>query len=152
MKRSEIIREQEWVRKTLNENKIHIPKDLDIEILDFGIEDYDHYGLALITRINEPEYCSKWIILKPNQVCFNHYHKIKKETFFPHVGVLKLKLSDKEILLKPGEHYTLEPGTWHSFSSDTICVIEEVSMHDKNSDSYFDDNRIQREPPIIEDV
>jgi len=152
MKRSQVMKEQAWVRSILKKHKIPILEDEEIEILDFGLHDYDNFGLALIMRINEPEYCSKWLILKPNQVCVSHHHEKKKETFFSHVGTVKLTLPDKEVLLKPGECYTLEPGVIHSFSSNDVAIIEEVSTHDENEDSYFVDNKIEREPKIIEDA
>ena len=61
-----------------------------------------------------------------------------------------MELDDKEVIFEPGDQVTLYPGQHHAFSSDEWALIEEVSTHDEDSDSYFSDPRIIR-TPIIED-
>lgn len=150
MKRSEVEREQAVVRAMLADAGIALSSDEEIEIADMGLGRYRQDGLGLVVRINEPEYCSKWLTLLPGQRCPLHWHKLKKETFFGIKGEVHLDADGERIVLRPGDRYTIVPGVEHSFSSPAGAVIEEVSTHDENSDSYFHDLRIVREPQIEE--
>lgn len=145
MKKSELEKYERIAREKLAEAGIPILPDTEFRIATYGSQDFEKIGMALVTRINEPEYCSKWLILLPGQQCPEHHHKQKKETFFCHKGVVTLILPDKTITLRPGEHYTLEPGTNHTFSSEEGAIVEEVSTHDTMVDSYFTDERIAKE-------
>lgn len=155
MKRSEVKAAQEEVRGILTDAGIPIPPDVEIEIADFGLNHYRKEGLGIVVRINEPEYCSKWLTLLPGQVCPWHHHDVKKETFFIHKGVISLWVEEdgkeREIVLKPGERYTLRQGQDHMFTSAEGAVIEEVSTHDENADSIFRNPNILRDPVIEED-
>ena len=62
-----------------------------------------------------------------------------------------LTLPDKTIILKPGDHYTLEPGTNHTFSSNEGAIVEEISTHDSMSDSFFTDKKVIIGLPIEDD-
>jgi D-lyxose ketol-isomerase len=151
LKRSEVIAAQAKTRRQLEEAGLVIASGLAIEIADFGLGRYESAGLSLIVRVNEPEYCCKWLTLLPGQECPTHYHKLKKETFFVLKGLVVVMADGKEVSLHPGERYTLFPGVRHSFRSVGGAVIEEVSTHDENSDSYFDDPLIVRDPIVEED-
>ena len=151
MKRSEVIVAQAQTRRQLEEANLVIAEGLAIEIADFGLGQYESVGLGLVVRVNEREYCSKWLTLLPGQECPTHYHKLKKETFFVLQGIVKIIADEKEVSLHPGERYTLFPGVRHSFRSASGAVIEEVSTHDENSDSYFDDPLIVRDAIVEED-
>ena len=122
--------------------------DLAIEIADFGLGHYAQEGLGLVVRVNEPEYCSKWLTLSPGQSCPRHYHRLKKETFFVLKGEVELEADGEVIHLAPGQRFTILPGVRHAFSSRAGAVIEEVSTHDENSDSYFDNPAVIRDPII----
>ncbi len=148
MKRSEVTAAQAKTRHQLEDAGLVISDDLEIEVADFGLNRFAQQGLGIVVRVNEPEYCSKWLTLWPGQKCPLHYHKLKKETFFVLQGEMELVADGEAITLKTGERYTLRPGVRHSFSSSGGAVIEEVSTHDENSDSYFDDPNIRREPMI----
>ena len=151
MKRSEIYAAQAQAQQQLEAVGLVVAADLTIEIADFGLGRYSAVGLGLVVRVNEREYCSKWLTLLPGQECPTHYHKLKKETFFVLHGAVEIVADGQNILLEPGDKYTLLPGVRHSFRSAAGAVIEEVSTHDKNSDSYFDDPQIERDPIIEED-
>ena len=127
-----------------------VSDDLSIEIADFGLGDYARFGLGLVVRVNEPQYCSKWLTLGPGQECPTHFHKVKKETFFVLRGEVSLTADGEKLTLQIGSRFTLHPGTRHSFRSEAGAVIEEVSTHDENSDSYFDDPHIVRDLLIEE--
>jgi D-lyxose ketol-isomerase len=145
MNQKEFAKAQADVKKALKDAGIVIPKGAEIEIVDFGLNEYDKTGLGIYLKVNEPEYCSKWMVLKPGQTCANHKHKNKKETFFVIKGIVDLRIGDKLIKLKPGNSYTLRKNTNHTFTSKKGAVIEEVSTHDENADSYFTDKRIIRD-------
>jgi D-lyxose ketol-isomerase len=151
MKRSEVIAAQAQTRRQLEDAGLVIAEDLSIEIADFGLGHYQSIGLGLVVRVNKPEYCCKWLTLLPGQECPTHYHKLKKETFFVLKGVVEITADGREVSLQPGECYTLSPGVRHSFRSAGGAVIEEVSTHDENRDSYFDDPVVVRDPKVEED-
>jgi D-lyxose ketol-isomerase len=151
MKRSEYTAAQEEVRKILGAANIALSPRDEIEVVDFGFGDYRRRGLGIVVRVNEPEYCSKWLTLLPGQVCIDHYHNFKKETFFCIKGIVEINLPGKKVTLKPGEKYTLTPGTLHNFTSKDGAVVEEVSMHDENADSIFPDASVVRDVRVQED-
>ena len=151
MKRSEVIAYQARVRQQLESAGVPLTPDTQIEIADFGLGRFEQTGLGIVVRVNQTEYCSKYLTLFPDQECPLHYHKLKKETFFALTGVVELTVDGQPVSLKPGQSLTLMPGSWHSFRSDAGAVIEEVSTHDENSDSYFDDPSIVRDPVVEED-
>jgi len=107
MKRSEIEKAQREVTRMLNEAGIILPGDAEIEVTDFGQEDFYRIGLALIMRVDEPEYASKWLIVFPGQHCPHHYHERIKETFFVIKGDIRLWMEEKVVELKPGESVTI---------------------------------------------
>lgn len=151
MKRSEILREQEVVAKMLADAGIVVSSHDEIEIADFGLGHYKEEGLGLVVRVNEPEYCSKWLTLLPNQFCPWHFHKRKKETFFVLKGEVVLDAGADHVVLRPGDSYTIAPGVDHQFSSPAGAVIEEVSTHDENADSYFRNPNVVRDPVVEDD-
>ena len=150
MKKSEVAAAQAAVRAQLAKAGIAVSPETPVEIADFGLGHYPVEGLGLVVKINEPEYCSKWMTLLPGQECPTHYHKDKKETFFVLDGKVEIKLPDEVVTLGPGQSYTLVPGVAHSFRSEGGAVIEEVSTHDENADSYFANAAVLRDPLVEE--
>ena len=151
MKRSEVLDAQQRVRRRLEDAVLVLDPNIPIEIADFGLGRWEQTGLGIVIRVNEPEYCSKYLTLEAGQECPQHYHKVKKETFFVLTGTVDLELDGQPLTLSPGQSCTLKPGVSHRFGSDGGAVIEEVSTHDENSDSYFADKAIIRDPIIEED-
>jgi len=152
MKRSEVVAAQARTRRQLEDAGLVLHLALEIEIADFGLDQFALEGLGIVIRVNEPEYCSKWLTLLPGQECPTHYHKIKKETFFVLRGEVELIADGEAVALEAGARYTIRPGVRHSFGSPGGAVIEEVSTHDENSDSYFDNPSIVRDPVVEEDL
>lgn len=152
MKRSEVRLHQQEVKRILNAAGI-VPgvPDEQIEVADFGLGHYKAEGLGVVVRVNESEYCSKWLTLLPEQWCPWHYHKVKKETFFVLKGDVELYCGSEKVTLRPGDRYTIPIGSDHTFGSHLGAVIEEVSTHDENSDSYFRNPGVIRDPIIEED-
>jgi D-lyxose ketol-isomerase len=150
MKRIDVQRFQAAAKRRLQEAGVPLTDGADIEIADFGLGEYEKTGLALVLRCNEPEYCSKWLVVEPGQTCPAHHHKKKKETFFVHAGTVRLRAGPETMTLRPGDSFTIPRGVVHEFTSPVGAVVEEVSTHDENSDSYFVDPRIVRDPVIEE--
>ncbi len=151
MKRSEILTAQARVRRRLEASGLVLKSSTAIEIVDFGLGLWEQTGLGIVIRVNEPEYCSKYLTLEAGQECPQHSHKVKKETFFVLTGAVELELDGQAVSLSPGLSCTLEPGVNHKFWSNGGAIIEEVSTHDENSDSYFANTAIIRDPIIEED-
>jgi len=152
MKRSEVRFRQQEIEQILRDADIDpgIPTS-QIEVADFGLEHFEAEGLGIVLRVNEPEYCSKWLTLLPGQWCPWHHHKVKKETFLVFKGEVELLCEAQTITLCPGDHYTIPVGADHTFGSKLGAIVEEVSTHDENSDSYFRNTAVIRDPVVDED-
>lgn len=107
----------------------------------YGIGKFEEYGTVLIDVINR-EYCKKILVQLAGQKHPAHYHKRKEETFLVVHGSLVLQIENHSYLLNPGDTFSVLPGTWHSFTSDTGCVFEEISTTHYTNDSVYKDNKI----------
>lgn len=145
-----------------------------IEVADFGLDMVNKVGLQLLTYINTERVCAKEMVLIPWQTCPEHMHvptagcEGKEETFRCRYGKVYLYVSgegDKnsicgqlpntdvtvfhEVILNPGEQYTIMPGTLHWFQAgDTGAVISEFSTRSTDETDVFTDKRIVRETKI----
>ena len=45
-----------------------------IEIVDFGLGEFERQGLALVVYVNTDRYCGKELVLLPGQTCPEHRH------------------------------------------------------------------------------
>jgi len=148
----------------------------EIEIADFGLERLDELGLEIITYINTERVCAKELILFPNQLCPEHMHpeingkKGKEETFRCRWGKVYLYIPGKpvknpqgkppkdrfeyftvwnEIVLNPGEQYTLYPGTLHWFQAGPEgAIVSEFSTTSVDEADIFTDPMIKRIPEV----
>jgi len=89
--------------------------------------------------VNNEKYCSKFLILNKQCRCSYHYHKIKTETFIILSGLVLLNLNGENKLLNPGEKITINPLDKHFFLGLQNSLIQEISTHHENSDSYRDE-------------
>ena len=120
---------------------------------EFEVELSHHYGMkhfrqtgAIIINIINREYCKKYIIVLPGQFHPSHAHRVKEETFQVLYGDLDVQMEGGvEKHLHPGDMQTVLRGEYHSFSSKTGAIFEEVSTQHMKSDSYYKD-------PIINDA
>ncbi len=144
MKEKEIEDAREAARRVLAEAGITLGPSHEIEITDFGKGDFATLGLALVIRVAEPEYASKWLVCFDGQTCPNHYHAKIKETFFVLKGGLTMVINDGATTMKPGDQLTMKPGTWHAFTAEGDTVIEEVTNRQWPNDSFFEDTTIAR--------
>jgi len=148
----------------------------NIEIADLGLGDFERTGLALVTYINTDRVCAKELVLLPRQTCPEHFHPPvdgkpgKEETFRCRWGEVYLYVTGEptpnpkarppagdeayytvwhEIVLKPGEQYTLYPETWHWFQGGPDgAVVSEFSTRSTDENDLFTDPRITRAPAI----
>ena len=90
--------------------------------------------------VSEPEYTAKYLQLNPGFQCSLHKHIIKKETFYVLDGWCYLEIGEHPVgkkILAETDSYTIEPGTYHRFSSpkgSDGCLILEVSTKHEDSD------------------
>ena len=148
----------------------------NVEIADFGKNNLDEIGLQLVTYIYTERVCAKEMVLLPGQTCPEHKHiptvsmQGKEETFRCRFGEVYLYVEGEknvaeikgkipptdvtvfhEIVLKPGEQYTIMPETLHWFQAGKEgAVISEFSTRSTDETDIFTDSTIVRET-IIED-
>jgi D-lyxose ketol-isomerase len=150
----------------------------NIEVADFGLEDLDHTGLQLVVYINTERCCAKELVLFPRQTCPEHRHPEingepgKEETFRCRWGAVYLYVAGEatpeaerharpprgreaaytvfnEIVLKPGEQYTIMPDTLHWFQAgDDGAVVSEFSTQSRDEFDIFTAPEIQRIPVV----
>jgi len=120
--------------------------------------------------------CAKEMVLLPYQTCPEHKHvdtngmEGKEETFRCRYGKVylyvagegnkeeiqaKLPATDTtvyhEIILNPGEQYTIMPGTWHWFQGGPDgAVISEFSTKSTDETDVFTDPKIVRQTVITD--
>lgn len=145
-----------------------------IEVVDFEQDRVDELGLQLLVYVNTQRVCAKEMVLTPGQTCPEHKHiptngmQGKEETFRCRYGKVYLyvegeKNTDKikakmpicrvtcfhEIILNPGEQYTIMPETWHWFQAgEEGAVISEFSTTSTDETDIFSDKRLTRNTKI----
>jgi D-lyxose ketol-isomerase len=148
-----------------------------IEIADLGLNEFEQTGLALVTYINTERCCAKELVLFPGQTCPQHIHPPvngqpgKEETFRCRWGEVYLYVSGEptpdrktqppagraraytvfhEVVLRPGEQYTIYPNTWHWFQGGPEgAVVSEFSTRSTDENDIFTDPDIKRAPEIL---
>ncbi len=148
-----------------------------VEVADFGIGKVNELGLQLVVYINTDRVCAKEMVLLPGQTCPEHKHVPtngiagKEETFRCRYGEVYLYVAGEkntdsikatapacskftvfhEIVLKPGEQYTIMPETWHWFQAGPNgAVISEFSTRSTDETDVFTDENLVRAPEIEE--
>ena len=155
---------------------IVIREDEEIEVADFGLGEVDKIGLELCVFVNTDRVCAKEMVLFPWQCCPEHKHvgcangEGKEETFRCRYGRVYLYVEGegradavsvelpktdvtvyKEVVLNPGEQYTIMPGTKHWFVGGAMgAVVSEFSTTSTDETDVFTDPRIRRQT-VIED-
>jgi len=149
-----------------------------IEVADFGLGDLKHTGLQLVTYVNTDRSCAKELVLFPHQTCPEHRHPAvagepgKEETFRCRWGTVYLYVPGEktspahakppagrenhytawhEIVLRPGEQYTLPPNTLHWFQGgDEGAILSEFSTKSRDESDVFTDPDIERTTQIVD--
>ncbi len=140
----------------------------NLEIVDGDLGKIDEIGLEIVTYVNTDRYCAKEMALLPNQTCPEHKHpdhdsqRGKEETFRCRYGRVYLFVEGEktirhvdppneyftafhEIILDPGDQYTIPPNTLHWFKAGkTGAVISEFSSHSDDASDIFTDPNFKR--------
>lgn len=145
----------------------------NIEVADFGLNTLETIGLELIVYVNTERCCAKELVLFPGQICPEHRHPPisatnpgKEETFRCRAGEVYIYVpgaptpnphghvpADRadfftvwhEIVLTPGEQYTLLPNTLHWFQSGPNgAIVSEFSTRSTDEADFFTDPEIAR--------
>jgi N-acetylneuraminate synthase len=131
-----------------NEAGIQVGPGRDIELSHhFGLEAFGQTGALLVNVVNA-HYCKKLVAQLPGQDHPVHKHKIKDETFQVLWGDLHVTLDGTDHHLSPGDLLTVPHGTWHSFSSKTGVIFEEISTTSISGDSVYQDEKINALDPM----
>lgn len=177
MKRSEIILAQKQASEALATAGITITNEEreQLEVADFGLGRLASEGLQIVIYTNNERYCAKELVLFANQTCPEHRHPPvegrpgKQETFRCRAGEVYLYVTGEptphikanvpsehysvfhEIVLKPGDQYTLAPETLHWFQAgDEGAIVSEFSSPSVDEADIFTDPNVKR-IPVIED-
>ena len=123
-----------------------------IEVTDLGLGRLEETGLQLLTYVNTERVCAKELVLFPRQICPEHRHPPvgddpgKEETFRCRTGVVHLHIEGHdEIVLRPGEQFTIPPNTLHWFQAGADgAIVSEFSTRSTDDHDVFTDARIIR--------
>jgi D-lyxose ketol-isomerase len=144
-----------------------------IEVADMGLSMIDEIGLEVLLYENNDRYCAKELILFPRQTCPEHRHPPmdaqnigKRETFRCRWGLVYLYIEGppvrkpkarvpkarkdhftvfNEIILKPGDQFTIPPNTLHWFQAGPAgAVVSEFSSTSHDETDVFTDPLINR--------
>lgn len=117
----------------------------NIELAEFGLDQFEREGLALLVYVNTEPYCAKELVLLPRQTCPEHRHPPapmpdgstapgKRETFRCRVGEVFLYVEGQgdaaaihgQLPAGSEAHYTvfheihLRPGEQYTIPPDTL--------------------------------
>jgi D-lyxose ketol-isomerase len=142
-----------------------------VEVADFGLSHLRETGLQLVVYVNTDRHCAKELVLYPGQTCAEHRHPPfegtpgKEETFRCRRGLVYLYVEGEptpqpqvtppagvytvahEIVLRPGEQYTIPANTLHWFQAGPEgAVVSEFSTASRDELDVFSDPDVRREP------
>ena len=148
----------------------------NIEVADLGLGRLEEIGLQIVVYVNTERCCAKELIMFPWQICPEHRHPDingnpgKEETFRCRAGKVYLYVpgeatsnpkarlpSDRkayftvwhEVVLNPGDQYTLMPDTLHWFQAGPEgAVVSEFSTRSVDEMDIFTDPLLIRAPEI----
>ena len=141
------------------------------QVAEYDLGCVDTIGLELIEYVNTERCCAKELVLLPGQICPEHRHPPvcgeigKEETFRCRYGTVYLYVAGEpntdeikahipegmeqyftsrhEIVLHPGDQYTIFPNTLHWFQSgEEGCIVSEFSTRSRDEFDIYTDPRI----------
>jgi D-lyxose ketol-isomerase len=149
-----------------------------IEVADFGLSELAETGLELVVYVNSARVCAKELVLFPGQTCPEHRHPPfdgtpgKEETFRCRKGTVFLYVQGDpapsprcrpsradagaytvwhEVVLEPGDQYTIEPNTLHWFQAGPEgAIVSEFSTQSRDDLDIFTDADIARETAVAD--
>ncbi len=149
-----------------------------IEVADCGLGRFEEIGLGVLVYVNTRRCCAKELALLPRQTFPEHRHPPvsaanpgKEETFRCRWGLVHLFVPGKrtprpkarpprgreatftaghEIVLRPGDQYTLPPDTLHWFQAGPDgAVVSEFSTTSLDELDVFTDPEVRRVPKVV---
>ena len=152
----------------------------NIEVADMGLSELEQTGLELVDYINTERCCAKELVLFPRQTCPEHRHPPigtdpgTEETFRCRWGLVYLYVEGTpvarphahppagrestytvwhEVVLHPGQQWTIPPNTLHWFQAgDEGAVVSEFSTRSRDEFDIFTDPAIRRLPVVGRDA
>ncbi len=146
-----------------------------LEVSDFGLGDLAETGIEVVVYINTLRVCAKEIVLFPGQTCPEHLHPPyegspgKEETFRCRSGTVYVYVEGEptpnpryrpprhehytawhEVVLNPGDQYTVFPGTKHWFHAPDGAIVSEFSTRSTDELDIFTDPAIQRSTKLAD--
>jgi D-lyxose ketol-isomerase len=123
-----------------------------IEVTDLGLGKLEDTGVQIVVYINTDRVCAKELVMFPRQICPEHRHPPvgddpgKEETFRCRSGVVHLHVEGHdEIVLRPGDQFTILPNTLHWFQAGPDgAIVSEFSTRSTDEHDVFTDPRISR--------
>lgn len=143
-----------------------------VEVCDYELGDLETIGTQIVIYVNTNRCCAKELILFPWQICPEHIHPQlgdypgKEETFRCRWGEVYLYVPGEpaaepkarvpedrkpyfrvwhEIVLRPGEQYTLKEQTLHWFQAGPEgAIVSEFSTQSYDDKDIFTDPEITR--------
>jgi D-lyxose ketol-isomerase len=153
------------------------PEEMErIEVADVGLGQLETIGLQLVVYINTERCCAKELVMFPNQTFPEHRHPPigdepgKEETFRCRWGTVYLYVEGPptaspharppagreatytvwhEVVLRPGQQYTIMPDTLHWFQAGPEgTIVSEFSTRSRDEFDIFTDPDIRRLPVV----
>lgn len=146
----------------------------NIEVTDAGLGDLENAGLQLVVYVNTKRVCAKELVMFPHQSFPEHRHPPvdgepgKEETFRCRWGQVYLYVPGEatsspkgrpprgreiyytarhEVVLNPGDEYTLMPDITHWFQAGPEgAIVSEFSTRSRDETDVFTDPDIVRVP------
>jgi D-lyxose ketol-isomerase len=123
-----------------------------IEVTDLGLGRLEEVGLQIVVYVNTDRVCAKELVMLPRQTCPEHRHPPvgndpgKEETFRCRTGSVTLHVEGHdEIVLRPGDQFTIPPDTLHWFQAgEDGAIVSEFSTRSTDEHDVFTDPRITR--------
>lgn len=172
MKKSEYLEQVKLTLEYFNKAGIALTEKEkeSIEVIDFNQGRVKEFGLQLLVYVNTDRVCAKEMVLIPGQTCAEHWHVPtdgmpgKEETFRCRYGQVYLYVEGEknvseikatlpksdvsvfhEVILNPGEQYTIMPGVKHWFQGGPDgAVISEFSTRSTDETDQFTDKKLIR--------
>lgn len=144
----------------------------NIEVCDYQLNDLETIGTQIVIYVNTERCCAKELVMLPWQICPQHMHPAigaypgKEETFRCRYGEVYLYVPGppvknpkaripedqkeyftvwNEIILRPGEQYTMQPKTLHWFQGGPDgAVVSEFSTTSYDDKDIFTNPNIKR--------
>jgi D-lyxose ketol-isomerase len=150
-----------------------------IDVDDFGFSRLEQIGLQSVIYVSTKRVCAKELVLFPRQTCPEHRHPPhaggagKEETFRCRAGLVYLYVAGDptprpaarppadrsafftvahEQVLRPGEQFTVAPGTLHWFQGGPDgAIVSEFATACPPGVDLFTDPAVESETTVVPD-